>query len=290
MEGPHRLKIGVTGASGFVGRFAIAYTRTPDIPVAGCVQTRYFGPPRKTPGSREIRISAAGVDAIVHLAGEPIFGFWTDKKKEKIFESRREGTRALVDAIIEAGEAGPKVLVSASAIGYYGDTGDREVDESAPPGTGFLAEVAQSWEAEALRAEQAGVRVPILRIGLVLGREGGAMSFLRRLFRCGLGVKLGHGQQWVSWIHVSDLARLVLFSIENSHVRGPLNATAPNPVRNVEFTEALARKFNRRAWFTAPANLVKWIAGDFASALLDSQRVLPRRTETVGYHCQYKKL
>ena len=301
MEGPSRYKIGITGASGFVGRrviqeitrlghFAVAFSRTPNVAVPGSIQTRYFGPPTRGHHGREVRINASGVDAIVHLAGEPIFGLWTQAKKQRILESRRDGTRHLVDAIFQAGETGPKVLVSSSAVGFYGDTGDREVDETAPPGTGFLVEVAQAWEAEARRAEEGGVRVPILRMGMVLGRDGGAMSILRPAFTFGLGAKLGTGQQWVSWIHVSDLARLILYAIENPHIRGVLNATSPTPVRNGDFTEALARRFNRRVWFTAPERLVKIVAGDFAHVLLDSQRVLPRRTEELGYYCQYKKL
>ena len=301
MEEPHRLKIGVTGASGFggtrviqeiarLGHFAVAFSRTPEIPVPGCIQTRYFGPPARGKGGKDQRMNATGLDAIVHLAGESIFGYWTTSKKERILQSRRDGTRHLVDAIFQADTAGPKVLVSASAIGYYGDTGDREVDETAPPGRGFLADVTQAWEAEAVRAGQAGVRVVVLRIGLVLGRDGGAMGVLRPFFRIGLGAKLGTGQQWVSWIHVSDLARLILFSIENVHVSGLLNATSPTPVRNVDLTDALARRFDRKAWLAVPYRLLKLMTGDLADALLDSQRVLPRRTEELGYHCQYKKL
>jgi len=235
-------------------------------------------------------IDVTGLDAVVHLAGEPIYGFWSASKKERILASRREGTRHLVDALFQADAAGPKVLVSASAIGYYGHTGDREVDESAPPGRGFLAEVAQAWEAEAFRAAQGGIRVVVLRIGLVLGRDGGFMKIARPWFLMGLGAKLGTGQQWVSWIHVSDLARLILFSIENAYVSGALNATSPMPVRNVELTEAMGRRFQRKAWLTVPYRLLKLAVGDLADEILDSQRVLPNRTEEVGYHCQYKQL
>jgi len=301
MEGPHRISIGITGASGFVGQRiiqaithlghrAIAFSRTPERQVKGCVQTRYFGPEKLAPDGRRIKMDVTGLDAVVHLAGESIFGFWTPAKKRRIMKSRQQGTSTLVDAILDAGDKGPKVLISASAIGYYGDTGDREIDETAPNGSGFLAEVTKAWEAEALRAESGGVRVVILRIGLVLGKNGGAMSLLRPLFKTGLGAKLGTGQQWVSWVHVSDLARLALYSIENPKVSGVLNATSPTPVRNVEFTAALARKFNRKAWLTAPESFLKLILGDFSCTLLDSQRVLPRRTEELGYNCQYKKL
>lgn len=301
MEGPLRLSIGITGASGFVGQRviqavahlghrAIAFSRTPERQVRGCIQTRYFGPEKPGSGRHRIKMDVTGLDAIIHLAGESMFGLWTAAKRRRVMESRRQGTRLLVDSILDAGDKAPKVLVSASAIGYYGDTGDREIDESAPAGSGFLANVSKVWETEALRAETAGVRVVIVRIGLVLGRDGGAMSVLRPLFRMGLGAKLGRGQQWVSWVHVSDVARLILFSVENPNVRGVLNATSPSPVRNAEFTEALERKFNRKAWLTAPEPVLKAIMGDFSHALLDSQRVLPRRAEELGYHCQYKKL
>lgn len=301
MEELHRLKIGVTGASGFIGKrviqeitrlghFAVAFSRTPEKHVPGCVQTRYFGPPTRDKSGKNVKIDVTGLDALVHLAGEPIYGYWTAAKKAKILSSRRDGTRHLVDAIFQADETGPKLLVSASAVGFYGDTGDREVDESFPPGRGFLAEVAQAWEAEAFRATQGGIRVVVLRMGLVLGRDGGLMKIARPWFLCGLGAKLGTGQQWVSWIHVSDLARLILFSIENAHVSGVLNATSPKPVRNVELTEAMGYRFGRKAWLTAPYRLLKLMLGDLANDMLDSQRVIPKRTEELGYHCQYKQL
>ena len=294
MEPQHRLKIGITGATGFIGQrlidatnrighFPVAFTRQ-QADVDGCVETR-----RITPGKK---IDVDGLDAIVNLAGEPIFGFCTVHKKRRILASRRDGTRALVDAILEARSrgTGPTVLINGSAIGYYGNTGDREIDESSPAGKGFLAEVSAAWEAEALRAEAGGVRVVILRIGLVLGRNGGAMDLLRPLFRLGLGVKFGSGNQWVSWVHVSDVARLTLHAIENSNIAGVLNATAPTPVRNVDFADALARQFHRRAWLTVPSPVLKLLLGEFAHAILDSHRVLPRRAEEFGYHCQYRKL
>jgi len=293
MEAPHRLKVGITGASGFIGQrlieslgrvghLGIGYTRHPERYVHGCIETRAF-----TPGKE---VDVRGVDVMVNLAGEPIFGLWTKSKKRRILNSRRDGTRSVVDAMLNAGDKGPKVLINASAIGYYGDTGDREIDENSPAGTGFLSEVSQIWEAEAMRAATGGIRVAVLRIGLVLGRTGGALSVLRPIFRMGLGARLGNGQQWVSWIHVSDVARLAVFAIENPHVSGALNATAPTPVRSDEFTDALARKFNRKVLFRAPEGLLKLALGDFSHALLDSQRVLPHRTEELGYHCQYKKL
>jgi uncharacterized protein (TIGR01777 family) len=249
------LKVGVTGASGFVGRHVVrllkehghevvAFSRSPDRPVPGCVETRAFG------AGREIKVS--GLDAVIHLAGESVLGYWTPEKKRRILESRRDGTRALVDAILATGERRPKVLISASAVGFYGDTGDLEVDENAPAGKGFLADVAKVWEQEALRAETGGLRVVLLRIGMVLGDDGGAMKLLKPVFQLGLGAKLGNGRHWVPWVDVVDVAGLAVFSLENSAVRGPVNATAPRPLRNEDFTNSLAKKYHRKAFFVAP--------------------------------------
>lgn len=286
--------IGITGASGFIGQcvvqtltqfghVAVAFSRNPERRVEGCVETRGFDAERE--------IDVAGLDGIVHLAGESVFGLWTSARRRRIFESRREGTRALVDSISRAGPKGPKVLVSASATGIYGNTREDETDESRPPASaGFLAEVAKAWETEALRAETGGVRVVILRIGLVLGSGGGAMKILSPLFRAGLGGKLGSGQQWVSWIDVSDLGRLFLFAIENPEVHGILNATSPEPIRNAEFTQALARKFHRKAWLRAPEPVLKLLLGDASHLLLDSQRVIPRRAQELGFQYQAARL
>jgi uncharacterized protein (TIGR01777 family) len=293
MDAPQRLRVGITGATGFIGQrlieslgrvghYSIGFTRTPERYVHGCVETRRFAPGKE--------IDLRGLNVVVNLAGEPVFGLWTKAKKRRILASRRDGTRTVVDEMLAAGEKGPKVLINASAIGFYGDTGDREIDELTPAGSGFLSEVTQIWEQEALRAETGGIRVVILRIGLVLGKDGGALKLLGPLFKMGLGAKIGSGKQWVSWVHVSDVARLAVYSIENPHVSGVLNATAPTPVRSDDFTEALARKFNRRVLLRAPEGLLRSALGDFSHSLLDSQRVLPRRTQELGYYCQYKKL
>ena len=234
-----QFRVGVTGASGFVGQAVVAalrdaghicigFSRRPERGVKGCSETRRFAKGEPLP--------VEGLDAVVHLAGESIFGLPTAKKLEAIMESRREGTRALVDGIFAAGERGPKVLVSASAVGYYGDTGEGIADEGSPAGSGFLSEVAQVWEAEALRAQSGGVRVAILRFGVVLGESGGMMKVLKPLFRLGLGATLGSGRQWVSWVDVSDVARLAVFAVETPQAQGVLNATAPVPLRNSDFT------------------------------------------------------
>jgi len=286
-----QLKVGITGASGFVGQeviqslrqaghICIGFSRHPERAVKGCDEMRAF--------RRGEPLDVAGLDAVVHLAGESILGLPTSKKRRRILESRREGTRAVVDALLAAGAGGPKVLVSASAIGYYGDTGEKSVDETAPAGGGFLAEVAKVWEAEALRAEPGGVRVAVLRLGVVLGEGGGMMQALKPLFRMGLGAVLGSGKQWISWVDVRDVARLVLFALENPHVRGIFNATSPVPLRNSDFTWALARRFHRRAVFTVPAWLIKAVFGQLSGLFLDSQRVLPHRAEAMGFHFEHR--
>jgi uncharacterized protein (TIGR01777 family) len=291
MNLPSRPKIGITGASGFVGSAVvqalneagyacIAFSRNPHRAVKGCEETRKF-----MPGELP---NVDGLEAVVHLAGESIFGLPTAEKLRRIMESRREGTRSLVDALLAAGRNGPKCLVSASAIGFYGSRGEEPVDENTPAGKGFLSEVSQVWETEAIRAASGGVRVVILRFGVVLGETGGMMQKLRPLFRLGLGAALGTGRQWVSWVDVRDVARLTLFAIENPQVRGVLNACSPVPLRNSDFTWALARRFHRRAVLTAPAWVIRTIFGPLSGAFLDSQRVLPHRAEALGFRFEHR--
>ncbi len=291
---PEHLKIGITGISGFLGNrvseiaaraghHVCGFSRDPHTEVPGCLEMREFAPGL---------IDVTGLDAIIHLAGESVFGVWTPAKKERILASRRDGTRTLVDAILDARRAGhgPSTLVSASAIGFYGDTGENEADESAPAGHDFLAEVCKTWEREALRAETEGVRVAILRFGIVLGREGGVLGKLRPLFLLGLGAKLGDGRQWVSWIHAGDAANLALLCATDPKAKGIYNAVAPHPVRNDEFTQAVARKWHRKAWLSVPSFALKAGLGEFGQTLLQSQRVIPRRVQELGYEFHYPKL
>ena len=224
---------------------------------------------------------------MIHLAGEPIAGLWTPAKKRKIVQSRVMGTRRVVEAIAAAAQK-PEVLVSGSAIGFYGDRGEEELNESAPPGTGFLADTVQAWEAEAHRAAE--VRVVCLRTALVLGRGGGALPIMARPFRYGLGAQMGDGQQWMSWIHLEDLARLALFAVENMDVRGALNASAPWPVRNADFTRLLAACLRRPAFLRAPAFLLRTVLGGLSHELLDSKRVLPAAACEHGFGFQFPEL
>ena len=221
------------------------------------------------------------------MMGESIAdGRWSDERKKRIRESRVKGTRHLVDALIELGTL-PKVMVSASAIGIYGDSGESIVEENHQHGSGFLTDVCQEWEEEANRLTQHGVRVVNLRIGIVLGAEGGAMEKMIPMFRWCLGGNLGSGKQWMAWIHLDDLLAMVCWAIENESVIGPLNATAPNPVRNSELTKALAKAVGRPAFLPAPKFGLRLVLGEFANSLFFSQRVVPAAALAGGFQFQF---
>ncbi|HSI15772.1 MAG TPA: TIGR01777 family oxidoreductase, partial [Chthoniobacter sp.] len=269
------MHIGITGASGFLGNRildialrrgheVIAFTRHPAKAIPGCTMRAF---------SLETPPDISGCDALIHLAGEPPAGIWTPAKKRRIVDSRVRGTRRVVEAIMAA-EKKPEVLVNGSAIGFYGDRGEEELTETLPPGTGFLAETVLAWEAEAQRAA-ADVRVVSLRTALVLGKAAGALPIMALPFRFGLGAQMGDGRQWMSWIHLEDIAQLALFAVENMDIRGPINGSAPWPVRNADFTRVLARQLHRPAFFRVPAFLLRLGLGDFSREILDSKRVLP---------------
>ena len=282
------MNLGITGASGFIGKTIIdlalrrghevlAFSRHPERTIPGCTM-RAFALDRPP--------DVSGCDAIIHLASEPILGLWTPAKKRRIIESRVQGTRRIVEAI-NASAAKPEVFVCGSAIGFYGTGGERELTEQAPAGTGFLAETVRAWEAEALKAD--GVRTVLLRTALVLGKGGGALAVMAPLFRAALGGQLGDGQQWMSWIHLEDEARLALFAVENLDVRGPLNAAAPWPVRNADFTQTLARTLHRPAFLHVPAAALR-LLGELSRELLDSKRVLPAAALEHGYGFRFSEL
>ena len=224
----------------------------------------------------------------MNLAGEPILGLWTEEKKRRIRESRILGTRRIVEAI-EAMAGRPRVLVNASAIGYYGDTGETLVDESSAAGGGFLADVCREWESEAVRAESFGVRVVFVRIGFVIG-SGGALKLMRPVFKMGLGGKLGSGRQWMSGVHVDDVAGIAVWAVESDTVRGPVNAVMPEPFRNSDFTKALTKCFGRPALFPAPAFVLRLTLGELSHTMLDSARVAPRVAQEGGYTYQFSTL
>lgn len=216
-----------------------------------------------------------GVDAIVHLAGEPVFGgVPTRARRTRIWDSRVLSTRALVDAVAaQPEEARPHTLVCASAVGYYGTRGDDELPEEAPPGEGFLADLCVAWEAEAARAEALGLRVVSLRFGVVLARDGGALALMAPIFRAGLGGRLGDGRQWFPWIHVDDAVTQIEAALDETSMRGPVNVVSPNPVRNVDYTKVLGRVLRRPTVFAVPGFAVKTALGPLADELLGSKRV-----------------
>ncbi len=229
-------------------------------------------------------------DAVVNLAGEPIAGRrWSEQQKRLIRESREIATRTLVDAMARSPQR-PAVLLSASAIGYYGSRGDELIDETAEPGTGFLAEVCQVWEREAARAEDLGVRVVRLRLGIVLAGDGGALARMLPPFRAFVGGPLGSGSQWMSWIHRDDVTGLVVSALANPAYRGAVNATAPEPVTNLEFSRRLGAVLVRPSRLRVPAFVLRLALGEMADMLLTGQRVRPAVAEQLGYDWRYPRL
>jgi uncharacterized protein (TIGR01777 family) len=239
---------------------------------------------RPTPAAFE------GVDAVVNLLGERIDQRWTEEAKQRIMASRCTGTRNLVQAIAGL-ESKPKVLVSQSAIGYYGDRGEAIVDESAEPGEGFDAEVVRKWEETAHGVESSGVRLVIVRTGHVLDPRGGLLGRMLRPFKLGLGGPLASGKQYMSWIHIDDEVGIVIWALEHEEVSGVVNATAPNPVTNRELSKALGRALNRPAVVPVPGFSVDLMFGsEFGAVLRDGQRVIPRRAVDLGYEFRYPEL
>jgi len=293
------MKILVTGSSGLVGS-ALGQT----LARAGHTVCRLVRPQSASgegadegfagawnPATGELGGAGVGADAVVNLAGASIAdGRWTTQRKELLSTSRIDTTRALVNALAKM-NARPSVLVSASAIGIYGDRGDEALTEESKPGTDFLAGLTQEWEAEALKAEALGIRVVLARFGIILAREGGALPKMMLPFKFGAGGKLGSGQQWMSWVALEDVVGILRFAIESNAARGPINIVSPQPLQNAEFTKVLAKAMHRPALFPAPAFALRLALGEMADALLlSSQRVQPRAIEKLGYRFQYADL
>jgi uncharacterized protein len=229
-------------------------------------------------------------DAIINLAGEPVIApRWTQDAKARIRKSRVVGTRNLVSAIASA-TARPKVLVNASAVGFYGDRGDEILTEESSRGTGFLGEVSAEWEEEANTARELGLRVCTIRVGLVLSSSGGALPMMLPAFRLGLAAAFGDGKQWFPWIHVDDVVGIILHALRTESVSGPLNAASPGIVRNREFVNALAGQLRRPAFLRAPSFALKLLLGEMAELVLGSQRVVPARTLESGYNFLFPHL
>ena len=228
------------------------------------------------------------VGAVVHLAGELVAGRWTKKKKERIQDSRVVGTRNLVKAMESPNR--PPVLVSSSAIGFYGDRGDSKLSEDSKPGHDFLADVCRGWEKEAERAEELGIRVVIVRTGVVLAPGGGALKAMLPPFKMGAGGPMGSGKQWWSWIHRDDLVSIMQRAVEDDTMRGVYNGTAPNPMRQKEFGNVLGKVLHRPSFVPTPAFALRLLLGGFSSELLTSKRVIPERLEKHGFEFRYAEL
>jgi hypothetical protein len=279
----------VTGGTGLVGRallrrlpgpvVVLSRAGEPAAPPVGAGEVVRWAPEAGTPPTAALE----GTDAVFNLMGEPAAdGRWTAEKKRRIRDSRVVGTRNLV-AGLAALAARPRVLVSASAVGYYGDRGDEILDERSSRGEGFLADVCVDWEREAMAAERLGVRVVCVRIGLVMTPDGGALGKMLPAFRLGAGGRLGSGRQWMPWIHIDDLVGLLLHAAARDSLRGALNGTAPAPVTNADFSAALGRALHRPTLLPVPAFALQAAFGEMSGMLMASQRVLPRRALDSGY-------
>jgi uncharacterized protein (TIGR01777 family) len=285
----------ITGATGFVGGYLVRtlIARGDSVTVLTRDADRAldrFGPHVRVVTSLDGIDTSTRIDAVVNLAGARILGFpWTRRRRHTLIQSRVRTTRGLVDLCARLQNA-PRVFVSASAIGYYGIRGDERIDEQGAPQSIFQSELCQQWEEAATAAEALGTRVVRLRFGLVFGRDGGALPSLALPVRLGLGAMLGSGKQWVSWIHIEDLVRLIEFALEKPVLRGAVNAVAPNPATHLQVQRALARTLRRPMWMRVPAFAVRAALGEMAQLLVDGQRVLPRRALAAGFEFRYRDL
>jgi uncharacterized protein (TIGR01777 family) len=286
------MKILMSGASGLVGRSLRALLRAEGHTIARLVRpngTSSGGDVRWDPASAMIDTTAMeGADAVVHLSGASIAdGRWTRARKAMLRSSRVDSTRLLVDALAQLRQK-PRVLVCASATGYYGDRGEEMLTEASEPGTDFLALLARDWEAEATRASEAGVRTVMLRFGIILDAHGGALPKMLLPFRFGVGGRMGSGRQWMPWITLQDAAGIARAAIADERLAGPVNAVAPNPVRNAEFTRIAALVLHRPAIFAVPAFALRAALGEMAGPLLlASTRAIPERLTALGYAFRY---
>ena len=294
------MKIAITGATGLVGSRLVAqlnqaghnilvFTRNPSKAQKVFSSVSNLEIVQYTPQeSGTWQQSVSGCDALINLAGEPIAERWSPQQKQAILESRQIGTRKLVEAIAMA-EQKPQVLVSGSAIGYYGTSENSAFDETSGSGTDFLAQVCQNWEQEAQKVTEHGVRLVIFRIGIVLA-NGGALGKMIGPFKMFAGGPIGSGKQWFSWIHRDDLVNLICKAVEDSSMSGVYNATAPNPVRMGKLCQTLGEVMNRPSWLPVPDFVLEVLLGDGAIVVLEGQQVLPKQTQQTGFEYKYPEL
>lgn len=283
------MRIAVTGSSGLIGTALVPHLRAAGHEVQRVVRRASSAPDEITwdPTKGTIDLAALnGVDGVVHLAGAGVGDHrWSDDYKREILNSRVDSTNTIVRAMQQV-EHRPRVLVSASAIGWYGDTGDRIVDESAPAGTGFLADVVRAWEGASQVAVESGIRVVNPRTGLVVAKSGGAWARMFPLFKLGLGGKLGNGKQYWSWISLRDEVCALQFILEQEHLSGPVNLTGPTPVTNAEVTSVMGHVLGRPTLLPAPAFALKAALGEFSTEVLGSTRVVPTVLEQAQFRFQ----
>lgn len=286
----------VSGASGPIGKALLPSLRGTGAQITRLVRKE----PHRLPADEQAilwhpdqpfeRDALSGFDAVIHLAGESIVGRWTETKKKKIRDSRVLGTRNIAQALAQAKDK-PQVLICSSAVGFYGDRQDEVLTEESDPGSGFLAEVCQEWEAATQPAVQAGIRTVLIRTGVVLSPEGGALGKMLPAFKMGVGGILGNGRQWMSWIDVQDLVGAIHHILKSDLLSGPVNMVGPRPVTNQEFTKTLASVLSRPALFPMPAFAVKVLFGEMGeTVLLGSQRVEPTQLVTSGYPFRFRTL
>jgi len=290
------LRVAVSGATGLVGKALCDALRERGDTVCPIVRS-----PKGLPGEvvwdTETHTfdadALAACDAVVHLAGENIVGRWTEEKKRSVRDSRVESTRGLSEALASMGGCGPKTLVCASAIGYYGDTGQADArTEVDPPGGDFLADVCVQWEAAADPARDAGLRVVHTRIGIVLSPDGGALAAMLTPFKLGVGGRLGDGSQWMSWVSLTDMARILVFALDTESLQGPLNAAAPQPVTNRDYTKTLGKVLGRPTLLPVPGFVPKLLYGEEAAEalVLGSIRVTPQALKDAGFRFEHPTL
>jgi len=290
-------RIMITGGTGFIGREIVfklkARGDTPVIVTRNALLAReMFGKNTELETWETIRSGDAMVkiDKVLNLVGEPIGGKrWNESLKKELIHSRVELTRNLVFAM-ELAEYPPKVLISGSAIGYYGDSNQPGLTEDSPPGNDFLAKLAVDWEEQALRAREFDARVAIIRTGLVLGNTGGALPHMAKLIKYKMGNSIGTGEQWVSWVDIMDIVNLFLFALDNEEASGPINGTSPHPVKMSTLMEEIALTMDKKVWLTVPDFALKLALGEGANMLFSGQHVLPKKARDLGFEFKHQSM